>query len=119
MIVAPYSGPWQAEILRIIDGDTYDVRVRLPFFADRRERVRLLGAGAPEKNTEAGQESIRWVEANMPVGTQVWIQTHFIPTSGEERTLGRYLAEIRLPDGRLLAAAMIEAGVAHEGTHEG
>lgn len=118
----PYTGPWDAVVVRIVDADTFDCRVELPFHTDRRERFRLLDYSAPEKNTQPGKDAIAWVNGVMPVGATVKIKTRWVP-SGEAQTLGRYLAAFYLRNGTddwyLLGEAEVAAGHARPGSFEG
>ncbi|MEO5338879.1 MAG: nuclease, partial [Magnetospirillum sp. WYHS-4] len=41
-------GPYAAEILRVIDGDTFEARIRLWLNQDLVQKVRLAGIDAPE-----------------------------------------------------------------------
>lgn len=89
----PSSAP--GRIVRVVDGDTVDVASGC-----RRFRVRLKGVDAPELNTRAGQEVAEWLRQFaegkevrwQPVGMDVY---------------GRFLGELRLPDGTDLAGELI------------
>lgn len=117
----PYTGPWDAVVLRVVDADTFDCRVELPFHVDRRERFRLMDYSAPEKRTPEGKAAIVWINAVMPVGSQVKIKTRWLP-SGEDITLGRYVGAfyVRGVEGwYLLGEAEVLAGHAKAGAFEG
>lgn len=107
-------------MLRIIDGDTYEVRARLPFFTERRVQIRLRDVSAPEKSTPDGKKSKAWVEGVIPPGAEVGIRTELVATTGDETmTFARYVADVTLPDGNDLGQVMIAAGVARAGAFEG
>lgn len=54
---------YHAEVLRVVDGDTVDVRVDLGFHCHYRVRVRLHGINAPESRTRNKEEKIRGLAA--------------------------------------------------------
>ena len=49
---------YQAEILRVVDGDTVDARIDLGFKVHYNVRVRLHGLNAPESRTRDKEEKI-------------------------------------------------------------
>lgn len=77
---------------RVVDGDTVDITIDLGFRVTTKQRVRLLGIDAPERNTSEGQASIKFV--------QDWFLAHRGPyTIASEKPgggdkFGRYLATI-------------------------
>ena len=54
---------YNVEILRIVDGDTVDVRVDLGFNVCYKCRVRLVGINAPESRTRDLEEKSRGLAA--------------------------------------------------------
>lgn len=54
---------YKAEILRIVDGDTVDVRIDLGFNMWHKCRVRLMGINAPESRTRDLEEKARGLAA--------------------------------------------------------
>ena len=54
---------YKAEILRIVDGDTVDVRIDLGFNMWHKCRVRLMGINAPESRTRDLEEKERGLAA--------------------------------------------------------
>jgi micrococcal nuclease len=51
------------EILRVVDGDTVDVRIDLGFDVWHKCRVRLMGINAPESRTRDKEEKVRGLAA--------------------------------------------------------
>ena len=101
------------EVLRVVDGDTLDLRVADGEHATT--RVRLWGVDTPEmgrRNTDAPPEP--WAQEatdftrNAVEGRRVTVilQDHRI-----RGRYGRLLAYIQMPDGRVLNAALIEQGL--------
>jgi micrococcal nuclease len=54
---------YKVEVLRIVDGDTVDVRMDLGFNVWHKCRVRLLGINAPESRTRDLEEKARGLAA--------------------------------------------------------
>lgn len=53
---APLAGPFEAELVSVIDGDTFEARVRVWFGQDILTLVRLRGIDAPEMKARCGEE---------------------------------------------------------------
>jgi micrococcal nuclease len=49
---------YKAELIKVVDGDTIDVRVDLGFKTFKLIRVRLLGINAPESRTRDKEEKV-------------------------------------------------------------
>ena len=54
---------YKIEILRVVDGDTVDVRIDLGFNVWHKCRVRLMGINAPESRTRDKEEKKRGLAA--------------------------------------------------------
>jgi len=54
---------YKVEVLRIVDGDTVDVRIDLGFNVWHKCRVRLMGINAPESRTRDLEEKARGLAA--------------------------------------------------------
>ena len=63
LFVRSYMFYYKAEILRIVDGDTVDVRIDLGFNMWHKCRVRLMGINAPESRTRDLEEKARGLAA--------------------------------------------------------
>lgn len=106
------AGPVEAEILRIIDGDTLLVEAR-PWPQQRMEvYVRIRGIDAPEMKSkcprirEAGSEARKALEGLMASSERVQL----IHISGD-KYFGRIVADVMLPDGRSAADSMQRMGL--------
>ncbi len=86
--------------MRIEDGDTIEVLHSL-----RAERIRLHGVDAPEKSQAFGSRA-RQFTAGMVFGLIVTVRA-----KGRDR-YGRTVAEIALPDGRILNRELVANGFA-------
>jgi len=95
-----------ATVVRVIDGDTLDVRIGLA-----QERIRLISVDSPEARnpTECfGPEASRRTAELVPPGTRVGLERDVT----EHDRFGRLLRYVYLPDGRLLSAVLIAEGFA-------
>jgi len=54
---------YKVEVLKIVDGDTIDVRIDLGFNVWHKCRVRLMGINAPESRTSDKAEKVRGLAA--------------------------------------------------------
>jgi len=52
-----FAGPFQAELVRVIDGDTFEARVRIWFGQEITTLVRIRGIDAPELKAKCGSEA--------------------------------------------------------------
>jgi endonuclease YncB( thermonuclease family) len=52
-----FAGPFQAELVRVIDGDTFEARVRIWFGQEITTLVRIRGIDAPELKARCGSEA--------------------------------------------------------------
>lgn len=92
------DGFQEAEVVRVVDGDTLKVRI-----GTEDARVRLIGidseesvAPEAERNTEKGQEAAEFTKALLPEGTKLYLQKDVSETDRYGRLL-RY-AWLELPE---------------------
>lgn len=107
---------YTARVLRVIDGDTYDVEIDVGFRMVTRLPLRLAHVDAPEHNTTAGQGVIAFVTAFLgPLPRPVLVRT-YKPTD----KYGRYLADVFV-DGADLGATLLttDRAKAYEGGKKG
>ncbi|KPP81190.1 MAG: nuclease (SNase domain protein) [Oceanicaulis sp. HLUCCA04] len=121
MITAPMAtaqqtiaGPIEAEILRVIDGDTVEVRAFIWPGHSVETHVRLADVDAPEirrveceAEREAGHAARLFVEDQLMPGGRLHIRNVTLGSFA-----GRVIAAITLPDNRDLGAVLIEEGLA-------
>jgi len=79
---------YNARVVRIVDGDTFDADVDLGFHLTSRLRFRLLGIDAPEMRESAGPAAKAWLTEAIPVDKAVHIRTE----KGD--SFGRWLAVV-------------------------
>ena len=108
------SGPYTAEVLRVIDGDTIEARVRIWLGQDVTARIRVRGIDTPElrgrcpgeREAAAGaRKHLTMLLAGVPVT---------LSRIGNDKFGGRLDASVALPDGSDIAHAMKLAGHARE-----
>lgn len=88
----------QAKVSRIIDGDTVEVTLEIPF------RIRLLGVDVAERNTELGKEAIQF--AGQFLGKEVMVYVPLNTANLLDATqLGRVLGQVWV-DGKNLSDVM-------------
>jgi micrococcal nuclease len=87
---------YAAELVRVVDGDTYDLSVDLGFRVSIRIRARLLGVNCPEirgPDPQAGiaarQATVEWFHRQ----SRLVIRSHK-PADPDRDSFGRWLVEI-------------------------
>ncbi|MBA2693536.1 MAG: thermonuclease family protein [Rubrobacter sp.] len=106
----PY-GPYRASIERVVDGDTVHVLLSLGLDEYAYRMVRIADINAPEvfsgpkEERERGKAARDFLAALAPPGTQCRLTT-----KRDTASLGRYVANIELADGRDVATILVETG---------
>lgn len=106
------QGPVRAQVLRVLDGDTLEVRARIWVGQDIEIKVRLAGIDTPElrgrceRERELARQARELVRGATASGA---VRLHFIQYG---KFAGRVLARVETEDGRDLALALREAGLA-------
>lgn len=91
------------DVLRVIDGDTVDLRVDLGFHIQAALRFRLARINAPEMKTVAGPLARDWA--------LVWLnQAALRVISHKTDDYGRWLGDIIRADGHSLSDDLLLAG---------
>lgn len=114
----------KADLLHVVDGDTVDLRVRLPFDLEvRKKRFRLWGIDTPEMKTNTltlGREArgrLIWLAQSASDAGRLRVQT-YLDRRGDDHddSFGRYLATLYglTPSGALvnLNEHLVTAGLA-------
>lgn len=105
---------YRASVIRVIDGDTVDLRIDLGFEVGLNMRVRLAGIDAPERGKPGGSEATKWLTEKLSPHVDVIVKTE----KYRREKYGRYLATIYLlGDVTHINDQMIEAG--HTRTYDG
>lgn len=109
---------YQAEVIKVIDGDTIDVRVDLGFSVFKEVRLRLARINAPElkgAEKQAGLASRR-VLSDMLLTDNAQARV-YIKTEQETDKYGRYIADVYLKDGLCVNERLVELGYAVYATY--
>lgn len=119
-MINPYW--YVGEVLKVIDGDTFDVMIDLGFDIHYKARVRLYGVNTPESRTKDAAEKEMGLKAK--AFTSDWLTNHkkiFIKTViDKNEKYGRVLADIYSsadidnPATACLNNDIIEAGYARK-----
>lgn len=99
---------YEAEVTRIVDADTIDVRIGLGFHVFLEERLRFARINAWEvkgEEKEKGLEAKAWLESVIPVGAKILIRTF----PDEKEKFGRWLAEVWV-NGECLNDELVRRG---------
>jgi endonuclease YncB( thermonuclease family) len=98
---------YYAQVLRVIDGDTFEALVDLGFGISQKFKVRLDGIDTPEVKTDAGKKAKEFVR-QLIEGKEVTL------IEGGTEKYGRALAKVELVDGRDLTRYLVEQNVGIE-----
>lgn len=110
--VMPASAGFRAEVVRVVDGDTFLARIdgRGPPM-----RVRIIGADTPE--TVKPGVAVRCFGPQASAFTKhllrpsTWVRAAY-ESGGSTDRYGRQLWDVWLPDGRFLEAVLVASGAA-------
>jgi micrococcal nuclease len=105
-------GPISAELLRVIDGDTIEVRARIWLDLDLTTRVRLAGIDAPELNGGCAEERRLAGMAKLALTETLGSGPVWLADIRRDKYGGRVVAEVMLSDGRNASATMLSSGAA-------
>jgi endonuclease YncB( thermonuclease family) len=94
---ANLPGPYPANVLRVLDGDTFEARVRVWFGQEITTLVRLRGIDAPELKARCGEE-LRGAEASRDMLASILQQG---PVNLEDVALDKYA-------GRVVASIFVD-----------
>ncbi len=113
---AAEQGRELASVVRVVDGDTVEVRV-----GGRVEKLRLIGLNTPEtvdarRPVECfGREASAYAKQFLPRGLRAGLEAD--PTQGDRDRYARLPRYTWLPDGRNFAEVMISEGYGFEYTY--
>lgn len=89
-LARPEGGPYiyRVTILKIVDGDTFDVNIDLGFKTHIEETVRLAAVDTPPLNEDGGKEAFEYVREQMAKAKTIVVRT------GKEDKHGRYVMHV-------------------------
>ncbi|WP_350335644.1 thermonuclease family protein [Coralliovum pocilloporae] len=100
-------GSYQADILRILDGDTVEARVRIWIGQTVTIRVRLRGIDAPELKASCMSERKAARKSRAALDQLLRNRTVRLTAVSGGKYHGRILADVHLQDGRSLSDIML------------
>jgi endonuclease YncB( thermonuclease family) len=106
-------GPIEAEVLRIVDGDTVEVRARIWLGQTITTLVSIDGIDTPERRSRCAAEktaadrATALVASMLPTGAV--IRLHGVKTG---KYAGRVVAGVETADGRDVAKALLDSALA-------
>ena len=107
-------GPIPAALVRVIDGDTIEVRARIWLDLDLTTRVRLAGIDAPELNGACPEERRRAEEARAILADLLGAGPVWLAEIQRDKYGGRVVADVVTRNGRNASAAMLAVRAAVE-----
>jgi micrococcal nuclease len=111
--------PWiyNAEVKKVVDGDTFDIVIDLGFDTLKKGRVRLYGVNTPESRTSNIEEKKQGLAAKEFTDQWLqkagnWVKIETIIDKNEK--YGRVLAKVWDANGNCLNTDIVASGLARE-----
>lgn len=111
------AGPYAAEIVRVIDGDTIEAKVHLWLGLDQTLRVRIRDIDAPEMHGNCPGEPEAAAAARDHLATLLGQGPVTLTRIAHDKYGGRVDAALALPTGQDVAAAMLSSRHARPWPH--
>jgi micrococcal nuclease len=111
--------PWiyNAEVKKVVDGDTFDIVIDLGFDTLKKGRVRLYGVNTPESRTSNVEEKQKGLAAKEFTDQWLTRANHKVKIEtviDKNEKYGRVLAKVWDNEGNCLNTDIIKAGLARE-----
>jgi endonuclease YncB( thermonuclease family) len=103
-----------AEVVRVLDGDTFEARVRIWPGMEVTTRVRLRGIDAPEMHARCDDERVKAVAAREALRRILGEGAVGISRIGQDKYGGRVDADVSTANTANVSAAMLERGLARK-----
>lgn len=100
-----------AEVLRVMDGDTFEARVRIWPGMDITTRVRLRGIDAPEMSARCAEERTKAEDARAALLRHLSEGAVAISNIGQDKYGGRVDADVSTARTGDVSASLLERGV--------
>jgi endonuclease YncB( thermonuclease family) len=104
---ATLPGAYRADVLRVVDGDTVEVRVHVWLGQEVRTSVRLRGIDAPELHARCPAEHKGAEAARRRLEDLVSQGAVTVSGPSPDKYFGRVLADLRTADGRDVASILL------------
>ena len=105
---AEFAGPFQAQLVRVMDGDTFEARVRIWFGQEITTLVRIRGIDAPELKAKCGSEASKAQAARSLLQDLLSSGTIRLWQVGLDKYAGRVLARVEVIKDASLADDVAE-----------
>lgn len=112
-------GPVPAEVVRVVDGDTIEVRARIWLGQQVTTLVRLAGIDTPELHGGCAESQVLALEARQRLAALVASHHVTLQEVRYDAHGGRVVARVRTEDGADLAEPLLAAGLARPYTGHG
>jgi micrococcal nuclease len=111
--------PWiyNAEVKKVVDGDTFDIIIDLGFDTLKKGRVRLYGVNTPESRTSNAEEKKMGLAAKEFTDQWLTKANHKVKIEtiiDKNEKYGRVLARVWDESGNCLNEDIIKSGLARE-----
>jgi micrococcal nuclease len=103
---------YNAKLIKVVDGDTVDLRIDLGFNVFTEQRFRLLGINAPETHSKDADEKTRGKAAADYLKSLLAGEGQLVATTvlDKQEKYGRFLAKIVNASGENVNDEMVKAG---------
>ena len=105
------SGLYRAELIRVIDGDTVEARIRIWIGQTVTTRIRLRDIDAPEMKSRCPAEHKAALRAKKTLSRLLEHSTLLLSEISGGTYHGRVLAHLHLPDGRSISDILLKRGL--------
>lgn len=105
---------YKASIIKVVDGDTVDLRIDLGLSIFHDIRCRLYGINAPERFTKEGKESTKFLKELLSKQKIWYVSTY----KDRKEKYGRYIVNIEDDYGYFISEKMIANNMAKEAVYE-
>ncbi len=107
-------GPIQAEVIRVLDGDTFDVRAQIWIGQYIETRVRLNGLDTPELRGKCASEKQKAQSAKAALESLILNKPVYLDNIHGGKYAGRVIANAKTGQGQDLSQHMITNGYARK-----
>ena len=111
-VMAALRGGHPAEVLRVLDGDTFEARVRIWPGMDVTTKIRLRGIDAPEMRARCEDERLKAVAARAALARILAEGAIAVFRVGQDKYGGRVDAEVSTAQTKDVSAALLAGGFA-------
>lgn len=108
----PFPGPVAAQVLRVLDGDTFVAEALVWPGHSVRVSVRIRGIDAPEMRSRCAAEKEAALEARAALARLLGDGPVTVSNIGGAKYYGRVLADVADADGLSIGPALIDLGLA-------